>query len=197
MKKNNKLNVKDFINIGIFTAIYVVLGIIVAMFLGFVPITFILLSVINPFICGIPMMLYYSKISKPGMLFIVSLINGLIMIATGMGYFAIILGVIFSTIAELILKSGNYSSIKKSILSYGVFSISTVGCYIPWYLAADSYIASVTSRYGAAYTNSIASILSNWWVIIILAIGSFLGGIVGGILGKKVFNKHFKRSGII
>ena len=57
MTNNKTLNGKDFINIGIFTAIYMVIVIAIACTVGLVPIGFILLPVILPVIGGIPMML--------------------------------------------------------------------------------------------------------------------------------------------
>lgn len=85
MKNNNALNGKDFINIGIFTAIYMVIVIAIACTVGLIPIGFILLPIILPIIGGIPMMLYFTKIKKPGMLLIFEILFGIVMILTGMG----------------------------------------------------------------------------------------------------------------
>ena len=62
----NKLQGKDLINVGIFTAIYFVVMMAIAM-LGFIPIFLPLLIVLVPLIGGIVMMLYYSKVQKFGM----------------------------------------------------------------------------------------------------------------------------------
>ena len=59
----NKLQGKDLINVGIFTAIYFVVMMAIAM-LGFIPIFLPLLIVLVPLIGGIVMMLYYSKVQK-------------------------------------------------------------------------------------------------------------------------------------
>ena len=64
---NNKLQGKDLINIGIFTAIYFIV-IFAAASIGFIPIFIPLISVIVPLVGGIPMMLFFSKIKKFGML---------------------------------------------------------------------------------------------------------------------------------
>ena len=64
---NNKLQGKDLINIGIFTAIYFIV-IFAAASIGFIPIFIPLISVVVPLVGGIPMMLFFSKIKKFGML---------------------------------------------------------------------------------------------------------------------------------
>lgn len=91
--KKEKLNGKDFINIGIFTAIYMVIVIVIACTVGLIPIGFILLPIILPIIGGIPMMLYFTKVKKAGMLLIFEILFGLVMILTGMGYDLLIWGV--------------------------------------------------------------------------------------------------------
>ena len=75
----NKLQGKDLINIGIFTAIYFIV-IFAAASIGFIPIFIPLISVIVPLVGGIPMMLFFSKIKKFGMLTICGLLLGVIML---------------------------------------------------------------------------------------------------------------------
>ena len=81
----NRLQGKDFINIGIFTAIYFIV-IFAAASIGFIPIFIPLISVIVPLVGGIPMMLFFSKIKKFGMLTICGFLLGIIMLIAGMGY---------------------------------------------------------------------------------------------------------------
>lgn len=116
----NKLQGKDLINVGIFTAIYFVVMMAIAM-LGFIPIFLPLLIVLVPLIGGIVMMLYYSKVQKFGMVSLTGLICGILMLLTGMGYWSIITGAVFGVLADLVLKSGDYKSAKKGIISHGVF----------------------------------------------------------------------------
>lgn len=108
----NKLQGKDLINVGIFTAIYFVVMMAIAM-LGFIPIFLPLLIVLVPLIGGIVMMLYYSKVQKFGMVSLTGLICGILMLLTGMGYWSIITGAVFGVLADLVLKSGDYKSAKK------------------------------------------------------------------------------------
>lgn len=58
----NKINVKDLINIGVFTALYLVLF-FMASFLGYVPVLFPALPVICAAVVGIPFMCLMCTIS--------------------------------------------------------------------------------------------------------------------------------------
>ena len=69
-----KLKARDFITIGIFTAILWVVQMVI-MYLGFLsPFIVAGYTVLIPIVTGIPMMLYYARIEKFGMLTITSVI---------------------------------------------------------------------------------------------------------------------------
>lgn len=118
----NKLQGKDLINVGIFTAIYFVVMMAIAM-LGFIPIFLPLLIVLVPLIGGIVMMLYYSKVQKFGMVSLTGLICGILMLLTGMGYWSIITGAVFGVLADLVLKSGDYKSAKRNHIAWCFFHV--------------------------------------------------------------------------
>ena len=125
--------------------------------LGFIPIFLPLLIVLVPLIGGIVMMLYYSKVQKFGMVSLTGLICGILMLLTGMGYWSIITGAVFGVLADLVLKSGDYKSAKKGIISHGVFSMWIIGNYIPIVATRDSYYQQLISGYGQEYADSIMS----------------------------------------
>ena len=108
----NKLQGKDLINVGIFTAIYFVVMMAIAM-LGFIPIFLPLLIVLVPLIGGIVMMLYYSKVQKFGMVSLTGLICGILMLLTGMGYWSIITGAVFGVLADRLLEKCNAVSARE------------------------------------------------------------------------------------
>ena len=83
---NNKLCAKDFITIGIFTALLFVVEFACGL-LGYIhPYIVASYVVMIPLVGSIPMMLFYSKIEKFGMLSIMSVLLAIIMFVTGMGY---------------------------------------------------------------------------------------------------------------
>ena len=75
--RNNKLQAKDLINVGIFTAIYFVVF-FAGMMLGYIPIFIPLLGLVCPILCGIPFMLYLTKVKKFGMVSLTGIILGLL-----------------------------------------------------------------------------------------------------------------------
>ena len=193
MKNDNKLKGKDLINIGIYAAIYCVLMTCIAM-LGYIPIMMPMLCVIGPTILGIPMMLFYTKVKKFGMITIIGTIIGIYLCITGMGFWPLIFGVIFGFLADLIAKSGKYVSSRKTILSYATFCILVFGNYLPLYLDREGYF-STRQGFGTEYINALGNIMQPWTAPVLI-VAAFVCGMLGAILGKAVLKKHFEKAGI-
>lgn len=189
-----KIQPKDLITVGIFTAILFVVCMGVAM-LGYIPIFIPLLSVLVPLVGGIPFMLFLTKVKKFGMVLIMSVLIGVIVGLMGMGVWVIATGPICGILAELIFKSGNYSSMKKSILGYGVFSMWVIGNYIPIIVTRDAYFSMLVSGYGQEYADTLMGYIPDWSLLPLLA-ACFVSGILGALLGKTLLKKHFVRAGI-
>ena len=76
--KSSRLQGKDLMNIGIYSAIYCVIVTGVAM-LGYIPIMMPMLCALVPLIAGVPFMLFLTKVKKFGMIWIMSIIIGIFM----------------------------------------------------------------------------------------------------------------------
>lgn len=101
--RNNKLQAKDLINVGIFTAIYFVVF-FAGMMLGYIPIFIPLLGLVCPILCGIPFMLYLTKVKKFGMVSLTGIILGLLNVLIGAGVLVLIFGVVFGILGDLVIQ---------------------------------------------------------------------------------------------
>lgn len=193
-KTSNKLQPKDLVNVGIYSAIYLVITVLLS-FLSLVPILHPLLSVICPIAGSIPFMLFLTKVKKFGLITIMGVIMGVVMLLTGMGYYCLITGLVAALLADFAAKSGNYVSAKKSVLASGLFSLWYIGNYLAVFITRDAHYQHVIEGYGQAYADSYMSFYPNWMLPVLLA-ACFVSGIIGGILGKKILKKHFIKAGI-
>ncbi len=194
MDKSQKLNGKDLINIGIFTAIYFVVIMALAM-LGFIPIFMPTYSVLMPLFGGIPFMLFLTKVHKFGMVYIMTILMGILMWLTGMSYYALVIGLVTGLICELILKKGEYKSAKRAVIVHGVFSLWIWSNYIPLFFFADKYW-STRQNFGQEYIDALTKLMPIWMCPVHLVL-CFVFGIVGGLLGRKILKKHFAKAGIV
>lgn len=192
----NKMQGKDLINIGLFTVLYFVLGCCVAIPIGFVPIFLPILGALWTLITGIPFMLFAVRAKKFGMVTIMAVLSGLLMGLTGMGFWGILTGAVFGILGDLIMKSGNYASVKKTILGYGVFSLWMVGTYIPMYFMVEQSRADFAKSFGDEYADKVMSVMPMWSIVLVIA-GIFLFALLGGLIGKAILKKHFVKAGIV
>ncbi len=82
MKQEEKLSGKDLIHIGVFAAIYFVLS-FVGMFLAIIPICWILMPGIVAVLGAIPYMYLCGAVQKPGAIFLMGGVTGMIYYLTG------------------------------------------------------------------------------------------------------------------
>ena len=193
MSDSQKIQPKDLMNAGIFSALYFVVVMAVAM-TGYIPIMMVLLPAIGPLLAGIPFMLYLTKVRKFGMILIMGILMGLLMMFTGMGWYSLPVAVIVSLISEFLIKSGAYKSSLKAVFAHGVFSIWMWGNYIPLFFNRESYW-STRQSFGREYMNALEALLPMWMCPVLFCM-AFVFGVAGGFLGKAVLNKHFKKAGI-
>ncbi len=191
----NKLNAKDLINIGIFTAIYFVLFFATGM-IGYIPVMLIFLPLLCPFITGIPFMLFLTKVKTFGMVTIMGTILGLLMFISGHTWTILVLGALCGLAGDLILKSGGYKGWKTSVIGYVVFSEWIIGAMIPLFFMRDIYFAEMRSGYGDTYADTVMALTPSW-VFAAMIVMIVVGATAGAYLGRSVLKKHFKRAGIV
>lgn len=194
---SNRLKAKDFITVGIFTAIIFAVEFVCGM-LGFIhPFVVASYVVMIPLVGAIPMMLFYTKVQKFGMITIMSVLIAIIMFVMGMGYLGAPLIVAAGVIADLIAKSGKYKSFKKTMVSYGVFCLWICANYFPVIITAESYRKSlIDGGYSAEYCNNLFLAI-NYKTIGVLLVLCFVFGCIGAVIGKAVVKKHFEKAGIV
>ena len=174
-KNTTRLNGKDLLNVGIFTAVYFVLNLLVAAVLGLIPAVSMLVPLVSSFILGIPMMLYFMKIKKFGMVLITYIVYGVLLALAGVGIYTLILGIVFALIAELLLRLGKYQKPNLAILAFAIASIGANGNVLSMVLASTEYLEGKAATYGSEYMQLMQSYFSEWWVLPMLALSAFLG----------------------
>ncbi len=192
---NKKLKVKDLVSIGVFGVIYLVLLFGVGM-MGIIPILFLIYPTVLGIVAGTVVMLFMTKVQKPWALFIFGMVSPLVMFAAGHTYVVVVLSLIVMIIAELIRKIGNYNSFKYNMLSYAVFSTWICSSMMQMLLAKEKYIEMSVGMMGQEYADALENLIT-YPHMALVALGAFLGGIIGAYIGKALLKKHFEKAGIV
>lgn len=193
---SNKLQAKDLISAGLFTVLYFVIGCCVAIPIGFVPIFLPILGALWTLITGIPFMLFAARVKKFGMVTMLTILSGLLMGLTGMGFFGVPISVVSGLLGDRIMKSGEYKSVSKTILGYAVASLWMTGTYVPMYFMVEQSYADFAASFGDEYAARVMSVMPMWSITLVIA-SIFICALLGGLLGKAVLKKHFVKAGIV
>lgn len=191
---NKKLKVKDLVSIGVFGVIYFALMFGVGM-MGMIPILFLIYPTVLGIIAGTVVMLFMAKVQKPWALFIFGMISPLVMFAAGHTYVVVVLSLIVMIIAELIRKIGNYNSFKYNMISYAIFSTWICSSMMQMLLAKEVYIEHCRMM-GDDYVVALEKLIT-YPHMALVALGAFLGGILGAYIGNALLKKHFEKAGIV
>lgn len=191
---NKKLKVKDLVSIGVFAVIYFALMFGIGM-MGMIPILFLIYPTVLAIVAGTVVMLFMTKVQKPWALFIFGMISPLVMFAAGHTYVVVVLSLIVMIIAELVRKIGNYNSFKYNMLSYAVFSTWICSSLMQMLLAKEKYI-EMSMMMGKDYVDVLEKLIT-YPHMALVALGAFLGGIIGAYIGKALLKKHFEKAGIV
>lgn len=197
-KDTSKLQVKDLVTIGVFSAIYFVINLIIMICGGISPIIWIFMPAIIALLSGVIFMLMTGKVQKSGPVVIMSAITAIIYFATGQ--FTVVLLLTFassSIIAELIRYMFGYKSFTGNLIAYAVFSLGMIGSPLPIWLFGNNFFDSIINQgMSSSYVEGLKNFTS-FGMLIAMVISTFVLGLVGGMIGKSMLKKHFIKVGII
>jgi len=185
---------KDLITVGIYTAIYIASIFLIGMF-NAIPIFYPIFMFVGPLIIGIPMMLYYIKIEKFGMLTITGTICGIFFYISGYTWICVAVIVPAALIADIALKIGGYKKFISMAISYALLSIGLLAGPAPLWFAGESYWDNIRNSMGDQYAEQLAKFMPMWMLPVAFVL-LIIGGFLGALLGRKMMNKHFKKAGV-
>ena len=93
---------------------------------------------------------------------------------------------------------GHYKSFWLNTIGYSVYMMFfALGTYLPMVIMTG-YVDDMSTSNGvsAEYLTELHSFM-NGTMVVIIAVVTFVAGIVGALIAKGVFKKHFQKAGIV
>ena len=196
--KTNKLNARDFIFIGIFAAVALLIFFITGALAALTLFGTIANIPITLFFVSIAFMLAASKVRKTGVFFIMGIIIVLpgFMAANGIG---VGLSIIGWFIAETLASTMKYKDKKAIILSYVLGSaLQTALFTLPMYVSHGEYliqrqeILHLTDEALAQYLQ-----FFSWPVYGSMIVLTVITSFAGAWLSMRILKKHFEKAGMV
>lgn len=185
------MKTKDFINIGVFTAIYFVIAFGFAMMGILGPIAMFAGYALGLIANGIVITLFKARVPKLGALALTGFIVGLLMFVMGHPWVVIIVAPVLGLLGDLCYAK-NIKIMR--ILGYAIFSLWYVTPWFPVFIDRAAYRAYIVKSMGEDYAQSLEWFL-NPMMICLWALAVFVLGLIGGLFGESVMGRHFRKSG--
>ncbi len=192
----NKLNGRDFILIGIFNAISIVIYMAMAFALATTVVGLFIASGAALMVAAISYILMGIKIKKKGVFTISGILLGLIAVSGGHIPHAIS-AVTGGAVCDFI--SGNYENKGRIIVGYGFFAlIDFLGITSPFLLFGTAAFVEKATKWKMSeeQINQAISYFTVPWTIG-FGILTFVLACIGAFVAIKLLKKHFKKAGVI
>lgn len=198
MNQTPRLNLKDIINIAIFTVLFIITTFIFATLLGMSAYTYYYYAGLSAIPCGIIFIYLRLKVRKFGVLTILGVLSGAIYVAMGSQWTFLVGYSLAGLLADLITKIGNYKRPITLYIGYLVFQLTAflgnIGMLI--FAANDYRKTAISSGMTASYIDTMIHQFTGIMLPVVF-IATALGAIIGAWLGLKTMSKHFKKIGLL
>lgn len=196
--KNEKLGARDFITIGIFAAIMLVIFFVIGGAAGMTLVGTVANVPVTAFFTSIVYMLLVSKVRKKGTFLIMGTIAALpgLMAANVIGVIASIAGWI---IAESVASFNHYKNKKVLIFSYVLgCTLHSAGFTLPMYLSNAQYlidrqeILHLTDEALAMYLK-----MFTWPMYFGMVALTVVTSFLGALISTRILKRHFEKAGLL
>ena len=187
---NKKLNAKDFILIGVLTALMWIICMIISTVMSIAgPVTNVFYPAVTAVPNGIVMMLLLAKVPKRGTFTICGTIQGILFLLVGG----------FWLIPVFLIMGRSEVTMKSMMVAYTIFSgIFAFGAIVgPMSFLRNAFVGAMEkNNIAREYIDGMIQITSGFMPVVIVAAG-LLGGLLGGYIGQKTLKKHFIKAGLV
>lgn len=194
-KKSSNTLVRDLVNVGIFSALYIVLG-FMSSSIGYIPAFIVIATASVAIVTSIPMFLFYSKIERPilcCMLFCGIFGGAMLVMGQSIIMFAISLavGLLSGTILKIIGK--NFAGLYMANI---VLSLMSSSMLLPLWLYTEEYLEYTRGMCDEGYVAKLAELSGSIWPLVGIYGFGMLGAVVGGLVARRIMKRHFERIGL-
>lgn len=191
-----KLNVKDLITIGIFSALLFLALLIGGIPFAINPVTTFYMPMGSALLGGPILLLLIAKVKKHGVVMIAGILNGILFLALGM-HWAITAGCALGGIlGDYIAGAGKFKNMKLNILAYALVSLGTSGTFICYFADPQSWNSyMLNGNTSESYIQTMSANAQGWMLPVILG-GTILVACFSGFIGTRLLKKQFEKAGI-
>jgi energy-coupling factor transport system substrate-specific component len=193
--KKKKLKTKDLITAGAFSAIYIVVALIIVM--GSSAIS-PLLYLIGPLTVGtVTGTIYTLAVLRTRNIVPVLVMGGVFgAVAASTTWVSASLVVLWTGLACVILVLGKFGSKLVYNLSFIVYNLTMTAPFAMLVYAQDKFVEIAGGYYGQDYADTLSALTPNWIYFALVGL-ALAGGVAGSLLANRLIAKHFSKAGVV
>ncbi len=194
-KKSSNTLVRDLVNVGIFVALYIVLG-FMSSSIGYIPALIVFSTASIALVTSAPMFLFYSKIERP--IFCCMLFCGIFggaMLIMGQGILMFAISLLVGLLSGAILKACGKSFVGLFSANI-VLSLMSSSMMLPLWVSTEEYLEYTRTMCDEGYVAKLAELSNSIWPLIGIYGFGILGAVVGGLVARRIMKRHFERIGL-
>lgn len=193
-----KMKAKDFITLGIFTVLFFVVIMICIFASSVTVVTYAFGSAIAALPGGIIYMIMRAKVPKAGSILLSGTVIGFIEFMVGAGWTIAVGFIGGAMIAEVLSRMGCYKNFWINALGYSIYMICfALGTYLPMVIMTE-YVEDMSASNGVSveYLTQLHNFM-NGTMILAISVVTFVTSMIGALLAKYIFKKHFEKAGLL
>ena len=193
-----KLKGRDFITLGIFSVIFIILFMACIMVMSLTVYTQLFGCALGALIAAPVYMLLRAKTPKSGAVVIFGAVYAIVLFAMGSGWPMLVCAIVGALIAELIARTGSYKDYKKETIGYCILMLFiAIASYVPIIAMQETYRELAASNgVDADYYQQIAEVTTVPMLVIALLV-TIITALLGTIIARHMLKKHFVKVGLI
>ncbi|MFV0399143.1 MAG: MptD family putative ECF transporter S component [Oscillospiraceae bacterium] len=197
-KKDKKLKSRDFITLGIFSVLFIIVCFLCIFASSIAVVTQPFGIAIAALLGGTIYMYMRAKVNKFGGVLITGVLLALAMLASGSGWIIVVSLLAATAVAELLTQAGRNENFWLTTAGYAVLMTAfAASSYAPMILMKESYYQlAMSNSVDNAYMLELLDFYTGPILIAALA-ATAVCSVLGALLAKVMVKKHFSRVGMV
>ncbi|MGL6198780.1 MAG: MptD family putative ECF transporter S component [Lachnospiraceae bacterium] len=197
---NNKTNTKKskrLVSAGVFIALYFVVFAVIGSCCMPIPPLYLCMTSIIALVAAPVYMMLLAKAPMHGPIFIAAILPCLFLLLQGNIWIVILTGITAGILAEITAGIGKFRDTKWNVISYVFFSQNLLGGFLPIWVMREYYFTDTLERgMSADFCNTLEA-MTPIWVLLLMIAGTVVFALIGCVVAKKMFKKHFEKAGMV
>lgn len=191
------LSTRDLISLGVFSLVFIIVSMLVVGITSVSVVAYCGCCAIAALPAGIVWVYLHARIPRAGTSLVMALVFAVIIFVMGSGWPMALGLAVGGILSEAVRKVAGYRRFAGVAVGYALFETCwAAGLFVPMFASQDYYRELMGSNsVDPAYMEALLSTVTPE-TFAIIAVVTFVCGVLGALLGRAVFKKHLERAGI-